>query len=219
MQNIQRKKDFFEVPMQAILPHNWEKFYTNPNIGDDVPVNVGCGVTEFWTYAKNAIGNSLTAFRTYLSGSASNADKATYLFRWLIAAEMFYSNGNLISALGCHSGMKCRIVVKDSAATLNPLMRGDFDAFFDLCCSQFCSVYPNFTIDIDGDTRLVVVQPGNLLNASAGYNTTAISFHDFLSICVMTLILRFLRLVLLRRLRVLILARSLITIRLNCSLV
>lgn len=180
MQNIQRKKDFFEVSMQAILPLNWEKFYTNPNIGDDVPLHSGCGVSTFWLYAKQFITTQLAALRTYLSGSATNANKATYLFRWLVAAEMYYSNGNLITALGCHSGMKCRVVVKESSAMLNSLMRGNFDAFFDLVCSQFCSVYPNFTVDIDGDSRLVVVQPGNLLNASAGYSTTAISFHDFL---------------------------------------
>ena len=40
LQSLSKKKDYFVVPMQAILPLNWEKFYTNPNIGQDVPLIV-----------------------------------------------------------------------------------------------------------------------------------------------------------------------------------
>lgn len=49
MQDIKRKKDFFKVDMRSILPLNWDKFYTNPLRGDDIPRQGGCGVVDFGT--------------------------------------------------------------------------------------------------------------------------------------------------------------------------
>lgn len=181
MQTIRRNKDFFEVPMQAILPNNWEKFYENPNLGDDVADDVGCGVQNFWPNIATNMSSAFLALVSYLNNTShTDANKATFLFRWLVCMEMFYSNGNLISALGCHCGHRARIVVKDSSAMLAPLVGGCFDDFFDGVVSQFCSIYPSFTCVIDGDTRLVNIKPDNLVNAAAGYSSSSISMHDFL---------------------------------------
>lgn len=35
-------KDYFMVPMQAILPNTWEMIYANPASGDDVPEDANC---------------------------------------------------------------------------------------------------------------------------------------------------------------------------------
>ena len=40
--NIRLKKDYFNVPMEAILPFNWSKIYSNPVVGDDVPTECNC---------------------------------------------------------------------------------------------------------------------------------------------------------------------------------
>ena len=36
LSNIRMRKDYFSVPMEAILPFNWDKIITNPLFGDDV---------------------------------------------------------------------------------------------------------------------------------------------------------------------------------------
>ena len=48
MQNVSMKKDYFSVPMMAILPINWDKWYENPVRGDDVLADVGPSVSAFW---------------------------------------------------------------------------------------------------------------------------------------------------------------------------
>ena len=40
MQDVHRKLSYVKVDLPAILPINFEKFYTNPVIGDDVPGDV-----------------------------------------------------------------------------------------------------------------------------------------------------------------------------------
>ena len=66
LQNLLKKKDYFVVPMQAILPLNWEKFYTNPNIGEDVPIDSGCGVEGFWAKIRTLFNGSRTALLALL---------------------------------------------------------------------------------------------------------------------------------------------------------
>lgn len=36
LSDVHLNKDYFNVPMEAILPFNWEKIYANPVVGDDV---------------------------------------------------------------------------------------------------------------------------------------------------------------------------------------
>ena len=48
MQNITLKKDYFNVPMECILPLNWEKFFDNPVRGDDVAIDVGPTSEHRW---------------------------------------------------------------------------------------------------------------------------------------------------------------------------
>ena len=180
MQNIRRNKDFFMVGMPAILPLNWEKFYMNPNLGDDVPDDVGTGFQNFWQFVKSKLDSHRAAALTYISGSASLANKLTYVLRLAIVHEMFYSNGNLISALGCHVGHRLRIEPKENTTFLEPLIHGNYDTWFDLLMQTIISTYTSFTFVKDGDTRTCVLQPDAYANATAGFANAAVSFHDFL---------------------------------------
>ena len=36
MSDVYMQKDFFAVPMECILPLNWQKIFANPVVGDDV---------------------------------------------------------------------------------------------------------------------------------------------------------------------------------------
>lgn len=43
LSDVHLNKDYFNVPMEAILPFNWDKIYTNPVVGDDVNfIDVNC---------------------------------------------------------------------------------------------------------------------------------------------------------------------------------
>lgn len=100
LQSLSKKKDYFAVPMQAILPFNWEKFYTNPNIGQDVPDDSGLGVANFWSKMKTLFTNSWISLPT---GSGSGDTQLTVLQDWLkffIFFEQIYSCGSLMESLG-----------------------------------------------------------------------------------------------------------------------
>lgn len=42
LSSLTLSKDYFMVPMQAILPNTWEMIYANPASGDDVPDDANC---------------------------------------------------------------------------------------------------------------------------------------------------------------------------------
>lgn len=130
MQDIKLKKDYFAVPMQAILPLNWEKFYTNPVIGDDVSDDVGSGVPSFWTLYERFYSALFTAYKSYLSSSGVSASFAIQgLLRTLVIGEYVYSNGSLMSSLGIHGAPYLRVYRNFSG--ISPQREYDFDYFFD----------------------------------------------------------------------------------------
>lgn len=108
LQEVMLKKDFFWVPDMCILPMNWEKFFVNPVKGQDVPDDVGCSVKEF----PKKVGTFLDAWQTYI-GNIDLTDPTNYpiavenCLKWLLVAEMFYSEGNLLSALNYHMSPLC----------------------------------------------------------------------------------------------------------------
>lgn len=99
LQSLAKKKDYFAVPMQAILPLNWEKFYTNPNIGEDVPTDCGTGVEGFWSKMKTLFVNSFTYVESvFVSGT--DVQKLDALLHFLLFFEQIYSTGSLMETLG-----------------------------------------------------------------------------------------------------------------------
>ena len=42
LSSLTLSKDYFMVPMQAILPNTWEMIFSNPASGDDVPDDANC---------------------------------------------------------------------------------------------------------------------------------------------------------------------------------
>ena len=71
MQSIKQKKAYFRVNYRSILPLNWEKFYNNPVIGNDVADNVGTGVKYFWTISNGFFIKLLTQVRTILADASA----------------------------------------------------------------------------------------------------------------------------------------------------
>lgn len=55
MQDVHRKLSYVKVDLSAILPFNYEKFYTNPVVGQDVPDNVGTVVSGGYYKLANCV--------------------------------------------------------------------------------------------------------------------------------------------------------------------
>ena len=99
LQSLSKKKDYFVVPMQAILPLNWEKWFTKANIGQDAPDDAGCGVVGFWTKIRTLFTSSASGLSSIFAGTGSDASKLDSLFHFILFFEMFYSGGSLLEYL------------------------------------------------------------------------------------------------------------------------
>ena len=79
-------KDYFMVPMQAILPNTWEMIYANPASGDDVPEDANC----LWDIF------NLSFLATVSPTSISNVTKLKIAF----ILESLFSSASLAANLG-----------------------------------------------------------------------------------------------------------------------
>lgn len=113
LQSLTKKKDYFAVPMQAILPLNWEKFYTNPNVGQDVPSDCGLGVQDFWSKMRTLFINSWTALPYQTSQSVTEANILDAWLKFFLFFENIYSCGSLMESLGISGHNWCVIYYDD----------------------------------------------------------------------------------------------------------
>lgn len=139
LSDVFMKKSYFAVDMKAILPNNWNKVYTNPSQGDDIPdykVNtVINGLPSLLSHFFDKYSNYLVWAREYYSGvdlteySDNFSNFMTYNLRMLLFFEMFFSDGSLLSSLGCHLSSFFKVVssISDEDVKYN------FDDFFDRC--------------------------------------------------------------------------------------
>lgn len=161
LQSMSKKKDYFVVPMQAILPLNWEKFYTNPNIGQDVPTNCGLGVVGFWQKIKTLFDRSWTGLGNILSGTGSDESKLEGLFRFLLFFENIYSAGSLMEYLRIsgHNWFQCIYQV-----SANRTDNVGFDFMFDSFISNIASDLANgssFRLSVGGNLYSVYADPSS----------------------------------------------------------
>ena len=114
MQGIHMKKLLCQVPREALLPLNWEKWFKNPVIGQDisqVAPDAGTSVYGFWhlAYLLNTYYQGKIPSNTTIDNVSKASSWFTAWFRHLLIAEMFYSDGNLLKHCGisgrpwCHS--------------------------------------------------------------------------------------------------------------------
>lgn len=152
MQKISMKKDYFAVPMEAILPFNWDKIYTNPVQGDDVPSDAGTYVADFSSLVATFVSNNIPSVTAKTGASIAEFTAAyTEVFRWFLCAELFYSSGNLLSSLGIHLSHTYSFEMTFSGS---PSGRQSLDYYFDLFCSRFLQLvgpnYKSFRVISDG---------------------------------------------------------------------
>lgn len=92
MQELKMYKNYFSVPMEAILPNNWKtKIYPNPTIGDDVP-------SDAYTFTRL----NFEPFQTLLSTPfvELGTDGKSNFFTSVVTLINIFNSGSLANVLG-----------------------------------------------------------------------------------------------------------------------
>lgn len=184
IQSLTKKKDYFVVPMQAILPLNWEKFYTNPNIGQDVPSDCGLGVVGFWSKMKTLFDNSWTALGSTLSSTtATNAAKLQDTLKFLLFFENIYSCGSLMETLRIsgHNWFRCKKASSAIATPYSVTFDDIFDEFISIIATYLSTSMVAFVFSVGGVTYQVVSNTNSVSN-TGGSPYTNISLREALEL-------------------------------------
>lgn len=93
MSDVYMQKDFFAVPMECILPLNWQKIFANPVVGDDVVAeDCNCVFNPSLTLSR------VLDFKNFLiPGATQNIAQA---LNYLFFGEKLLSKGSLFSNFG-----------------------------------------------------------------------------------------------------------------------
>lgn len=97
MSKITKSKDYYAIPMRAILPKTWEMIYTNPTQGDDIPEDANCFV-----HLEKFIGGASSFFSMGASTFDMTPWRIQLIIRNILFYEMFYSDGSLLAKDGIH---------------------------------------------------------------------------------------------------------------------
>lgn len=102
LDNLTMRKSFFQVPKQAILPLQFDRIYTQPTIGDDVPQDAYCTVNyrNFWaTFVY--IWKSLRSWQQekFPTGMPP-VSFITAITKFAVVVESVCSRGSLAKSLG-----------------------------------------------------------------------------------------------------------------------
>ena len=132
---IRKIKESFSVPNMAILPYNWDRIYTQPSNGDDVPVDANCVLgnfprfhAQFWRAFYSAVNSGVSALTT----SSTADDVAAVLnciLRTLVLGEYIYSNGSLPNVTGYKISGSWRF--QKSVASGTGYNGASYDTWFD----------------------------------------------------------------------------------------
>lgn len=144
--DIKKHVAFYQVPLQCILPLNWEKIIVNSSKGSDVQGDsasgdlvpaldgVNCVVSNFARRIVNAFDEDFQNLKTELdeiSPIQANADGIKYIqhvLHFIVRWEMFFSNGCLLSNLGIHYGHLLQFKYTPSGSS-TPTATRSFDYF------------------------------------------------------------------------------------------
>ena len=102
MEDISMKKDYFHVPMTAILPLNWDKFFANPVRGEDVPDDCGPACPSFFANYGTLMNNLYSRLHAITASGSTWTDVQviTAVLRFIVLGEYVFSSGSLLSSLG-----------------------------------------------------------------------------------------------------------------------
>lgn len=129
LSSLTLSKDYFMVPMQAILPNSWEMIFSNPASGDDVPEDANCIWQPF----------NISSLANIDLSNISNANKLKIAF----LLESLFSSGSLPSQLG----YTIQETLQDKTHS--------FDYYFNSFCDALISASPDITFKFpDNSTKV-----------------------------------------------------------------
>lgn len=148
LSKLKLNKDYFMVPMQAILPNSWEYIFKNPSQGDDVPEDAYCRLSL------EALFGSIYTFQQKCIDSFTDSQNGQIAFRNYLGAtlllDIIFSSGSLLYNLGYNTSRVAKI--QNSAGTVY-----SFDQFIDICYSYLN--IRSFTLTLDGKEFNYVSDP------------------------------------------------------------
>lgn len=165
LQGVRMRKEYFLVPLSAILPRNYEKFIVTPNIGEDIDAQlVGTSVvgfpyliSKFYTALNSGISSALQSDVDFTKTSFEA------VLKMVLSADSIIGSGSLLSAMNCH------ITSRELAKSWDH----DFDSWFAAVIKYFSNAGNIMTIKV-GD---VTYDTGSSLG-----NIKIENWHELLSI-------------------------------------
>lgn len=143
---IKKHVSFYQVPLQAILPFNWEKIVKNPNRGTDVVGDssveglvpcldgVNTVISNFAGRIYQAMVSDFNSLKQNYPGNIGSTEAlGNYIkdvFTFVIKYEMFLSEGSLIAHFGAHFGAPLGFRVPSQRMDLS------FDQFCEILLSN-----------------------------------------------------------------------------------
>lgn len=136
LSNIRMRKDYFSVPMEAILPFNWDKIITNPLFGDDVDAeNVNC-ILDLSHFGNADFISKLN--QVFVENAQTYHGEVLNILSIL---EHFFSNGSLLSRLGYQFNSMLHIVNTSDGTDLTYGIDDLVDTFYSKLTSVDVTFY------------------------------------------------------------------------------
>lgn len=165
MSKIQLKKDYFAVPMECILPFNWDKVYCNPPLGDDVPSDAGTYVANFTSLLRSFLSDFVAIVN---DNQETAVNRMNAFMHFCIIGEGILSDGSLAASLGIH--LNSIFSASNSASAVG---NDGFDNYVADMFSRLVNTAVSFRVKIGSDFY-------SYLPATAGQNVIVVSdFHVF----------------------------------------
>lgn len=163
MSKVSKNKDYYVVPMRAILPKTWEQIYANPTQGDDIPEDANC------TFPIQTVMTWIEAqFKANYADVEITAAKVQLLLKFIFTAESFLSNGSLLSKFGFHLSPLFTYYTQDADGYTVFTDPRDFDQWMDDRFSTWLqSVNP--VIRIGSNSYALAFEGQPLTNANISY--------------------------------------------------
>lgn len=190
--SIRKIKESFKVPMMAILPMNWDRIYTQPSNGSDVPQDAYCcleGFTDnfsaFWKQFYDLVTTSSAA----LTSSSTLADceaVVNVIWKTLILGEYVYSNGSLLSVSGYHASAQWLYMksLSGAGALADAAYNGaSYDQWFDVVMAYVFGRVREFTLTIpvgSGSETFLVRGPSSSGEAGSSSGSFYNNFRWFI---------------------------------------
>lgn len=152
---ITMQRTYIQVPRMAIIPNAWDNIYTDPKFGDDidasqygtsVPASVINSITDQIT---TSVKQTIIDFRNTVTGQTPTVDSIrngiSDIINYLTIAELIFSNGSLINAMGAH----LNILWKDRKKT--------FDERFEEIINSLTKNFGSWTVEINNNDQYEII--------------------------------------------------------------